>query len=107
MPYRFDATLKDLVAENLSDFATVFGLAETGPLSLLNVDLSTVSAATDIVFKRGDPPSEIVDLNFQSSADRLLPNRLHLYLKYLKSKRADGPPAYLWHLKYQVQAVNP
>lgn len=89
MPH-LDATLKDIVAEHLADFVTTFGLAGRGPLTLLNVDLSTVSAATDIVFQCGDPPGEIVDLNFQSGVDRLLPNRLHLYSSLLNF-RYDAP----------------
>ncbi len=90
MSHRFDATLKDIVAEYLADFAAAFGLVGSEPLSVLNVDLSTISAATDIVFKRGDPVREIVDVNFQSSADRLLPNRLHLYSSLL-NYRYDVP----------------
>ena len=69
MSHRFDATLKDIVAEYLADFVAAFGLANNRPLSLLNVDLSTVSAATDIVFKRGDPPDD-GDLRFGRPSGR-------------------------------------
>jgi hypothetical protein len=37
-------------------------------VTLLNVDLSTVTTATDVVIGLGDPLEEIVHLEFQSSA---------------------------------------
>jgi hypothetical protein len=43
------------------------------------VDLSTISAATDVAFGFGQPLQEIVDLNFQSGPDAALDARLHLY----------------------------
>jgi hypothetical protein len=43
------------------------------------VDLSTISAATDVAFGFGEPLQEIVDLNFQSGPDPIVPARLHLY----------------------------
>jgi predicted transposase YdaD len=49
------------------------------PASRLNVDLSTLSAATDVAFGFGDPLQEIADLNFQSGPDRELAARMHLY----------------------------
>jgi hypothetical protein len=38
------------------------------PVKLLNVDLSTVTTATDLVVGLGDPLAEIIHLDFQSSA---------------------------------------
>lgn len=90
MAFRFDATLKDIVAQHPGDFAAAFGLTGIEPVRVLNVDLSTISAASDIVLKRGEPPVEIVDLNFQSGPDGKLPQRLHLYsalLNYVTSCR--------------------
>src|SRR5208282_103296 len=49
------------------------------PARTLNVDLSTVSAATDVAFGFGEPLQEIVDINFQSGPDPKLDARLHLY----------------------------
>jgi len=46
---------------------------------VLNVDLSTVSAATDIALGHGDPLVAITDLNFQAGPDLHLPDRLLLY----------------------------
>jgi len=63
-----------------------FGLREFEPLRPLNVDLSTVTAATDIALGQGDPPERVVDLNFQSGPAEDLPARVLLYnaLLYLR-----------------------
>ncbi len=79
MPLRFDATLKDLVQHFLHDYEVQMGLSDLGPLTPLNVDLSTVTAATDIALGHGDPPDHIVDINFQSGPDEDLPARVLLY----------------------------
>ncbi len=78
MSFPFDATLKDIVAQHPEDFVPVFGLPHA-TVTALNVDLSTLSAATDVAFGFGRPITEIVDLNFQSGPDARLPARLHLY----------------------------
>ena len=46
---------------------------------VLNVDLSTLSAATDVAYGFGIPLESIADLNFQSSQDAGLPERVLLY----------------------------
>jgi predicted transposase YdaD len=79
MSLRFDATLKDLVQHFLHDYEVLMGLSDLGPLTPLNVDLSTVTAATDIALGHGDPPDQIVDINFQSGPDEDLPARILLY----------------------------
>jgi hypothetical protein len=79
MPLPFDATLKDLVARFPADYGREFDLAGPVPLVALNVDLSTITAATDVVLGRGDPPDALIDINFQSAwADDLLA-RILLY----------------------------
>jgi hypothetical protein len=45
---------------------------------VLNVHLSTISAATDVALGYGKPLREVVDLNFQSGPDPGLPGRLRL-----------------------------
>jgi hypothetical protein len=79
MSLRFDATLKGIVAPRPADFAPVFNFPSLLPAQALNVDLSTISAATDVAFGFGAPLQEIVDLNFQSGPDPALLERLHLY----------------------------
>jgi hypothetical protein len=69
MSMPFDATLKGLARDYPADFLTVFDRPPTGPLSLLNVDLSTVTTAADLVVGLGDPREAVVHIDFQSSAD--------------------------------------
>lgn len=83
MPLPFDATLKDVVASHPLDFVAAFGMPTDLPAATLNVDLSTISAATDVVFGFGDPVREIVDLNFQSGPDPALAARLLVYSSLL------------------------
>ncbi|MGH7139400.1 MAG: hypothetical protein ACREHD_26955 [Pirellulales bacterium] len=68
MPMTFDATLKDLAREHPLGFLSEFYRPPTLPIQLLNVDLSAVTRAADFVVALGDPPIEVVDLEFQSSA---------------------------------------
>jgi predicted transposase YdaD len=79
MPLPFDATLKDLVTSYAADFAAQFGLGDLKPLVPLNVDLSMLSAATDVALGHGDPPDLVVDLNFQTNAEDNLARRVLLY----------------------------
>jgi hypothetical protein len=65
---KFDATLKDLGREHPHGFLTAFDQPPTLPVSLLNVDLSTVTTAADLVLGLGDPVQEIIHMDFQASA---------------------------------------
>lgn len=86
MSHRFDATLKNIVVDHPSEFAPVFNFPRTEPATPLNVDLSTVTAATDVAFGLGVPIHEIVDLNFQSGPDPDLPSRLLVYNALLHAR---------------------
>lgn len=79
MAFRFDATMKELVRLTAADYAEYFNLPRGRPAQLLNVDLSTLSAATDAALGFGEPLEEIADLNFQSGPDAALPERGLLY----------------------------
>lgn len=87
MAMTFDATLKDMARESPEGFLTVFDRPPKLPVSLLNVDLSTVTAAADLILGLGDPLEEIIQLDFQSSAaawkhaDLMVYNSL-LYARY-------------------------
>ena len=69
MSLEFDATLKGLARNRPSAFVTVFDAPPTVPVSLLNVDLSTVTRSADLVFGLGEPLREILHLDCQSSAN--------------------------------------
>jgi len=79
MAHPFDVTLKEMLVQHPEDFTPVFALPRITPARALNVDLSTISAATDVAFGFGQPLQEIVDLNFQSGPDPGLAARMHLY----------------------------
>jgi hypothetical protein len=68
MPLRFDAALKDLGCGHPHAFLSTFDAPPTDPVAVLNVDLSTVTTAADVVYGIGNPLREIVHLDFQSSA---------------------------------------
>src|SRR5437868_5752845 len=89
MSHPFDATLKEIVSQTPGDFQAEFRLPASEPVTTLNVDLSTISAATDVALGFGQPLKEVVDLNFQSGPDSTVVARLHLYNAVL-------------HLKYMV-----
>jgi hypothetical protein len=79
MSHTFDATLKGILGEAPADLRKPFRLPAIEPARSLNVDLSTISAATDVAIGFGDPLQKIVDLNFQSGPDPYVDARLHLY----------------------------
>ena len=68
MATTFDATLKDMGRDSPQGFLAAFDRPPTVPVKLLNVDLSTVTMAADLVVGLGDPLAEIIQLDFQSSA---------------------------------------
>jgi hypothetical protein len=69
MSMPFDATLKDLGADHPHDFLSFFDRPPSKPLRPLNVDLSTVSTAADLVVGLGQPLVEIIHIDFQSNAN--------------------------------------
>jgi hypothetical protein len=68
MAMTFDATLKDMGRDSPHGFLATFDRPPTLPVKLLNVDLSTVTTAADLILGLGEPLEEIVHLDFQSSA---------------------------------------
>jgi hypothetical protein len=66
----YDATMKDLGAGYPLDFLATFDRATTERTRPINIDLSTVTTAADIVLGLGEPLREIVHMDFQASADR-------------------------------------
>jgi hypothetical protein len=60
--------LKDMGRASPEGFLAAFDRPPTGPVRLLNVDLSTVTASADLVLGLGEPLEEIIHIDFQSSA---------------------------------------
>src|SRR5258705_4407760 len=106
MSHRFDATLKDMVARDPVAFVPVFRLPANEPATPLNVDLSTISAATDVALGFGKPLREIVDLNFQTGPDPGLPGRLLLYNAALHARYAAPVRSTLVLLRPKADAAN-
>jgi hypothetical protein len=65
MPFPFDATMKDLADVGPVDFVATFDAPPKDPVRTLNVDLSTVTTAADLVFGIGDPLREVVHIDCQ------------------------------------------
>jgi hypothetical protein len=68
MAMTFDATLKDMGRDSPKGFLAAFDRRPSLPVKLLNVDLSTVTTAADLILGLGEPLEEIIQLDFQSSA---------------------------------------
>src|SRR5438874_13599906 len=68
MAMTFDATLKDMGRDSPQGFLAAFDRRPILPVKLLNVDLSTVTTAADLILGLGEPLEEIIQLDFQSSA---------------------------------------
>jgi hypothetical protein len=64
----FDATLKDMGRDAPADFLKTFDRTPVEPLTLLNVDLSTVTTSADLIIGVGDLLVEVIHIDFQSSA---------------------------------------
>ncbi|HET6881440.1 MAG TPA: hypothetical protein VFI31_14855 [Pirellulales bacterium] len=68
MAMTFDATLKDLGRDCPLGVLAEFDQPPLLPVRMLNVDLSAVTKAADLVLGIGEPLQEIVHIEFQSSA---------------------------------------
>ena len=84
MPFPFDAAVKDLAAPLSRRLRFGFPAWKHRGHPALNVDLSVISAATDVVLGHGDPPTSILDLNFQSGPDIDLSDRICMYNAVLR-----------------------
>ncbi len=105
MPKTFDATTKELLASDPRGWAELLLGRPLPGVSILNADLSTITAEADTVLLVEDEPSWLVHVEFQTRYDPALPRRLQRYnvlLNYrhdrpvrsivlLLCKEADGP----------------
>src|SRR5438552_3042589 len=79
MPFPFDAALKELAQISPGDLLAEIAWPADGPVRVLNVDLSAVSASGDFVLGIGDPLQYIVSVEFQAGPDAALAQRVLLY----------------------------
>jgi hypothetical protein len=87
MPRPYDATVKDLAAQEPAEFVACFDTPTDRSVTLLNVDLSTVMTAADVVFGIGEPLAEIVHLDAQAGASAT--KHLDVLLTGLRLKAPD------------------
>jgi hypothetical protein len=78
MAMTFDATLKDMGRDSAPGFLASFDQPPTRPVKLLNVDLSTVTTAADLLVGLGEPLAEIVHLDVPLAMLGRLPEGLSL-----------------------------
>ena len=107
MPGPFDTTLKALIQAYPADWISFLGVAPTGPVEVVDANLSTVTAEVDKVLQVGGPDPWLVHLEFQSSYDPTIGKRMYRYSALLHGDRdllvesvlvllrasADGPAA--------------
>ena len=85
MSQPFDAVLKDIVRRHVADYAAEFRLPNAS--TVLDVDLSTVSAATDVVLADAIPPRlGVTTLDFQSRHDEHIDDRILMYHALLRGR---------------------
>jgi hypothetical protein len=78
-PKEFDATFKDLAQDAPTDFLSAFDGPPDTTVEVLNVDLSTVTTAADLVFGIGKPLREIVHIDAQAGPDADLHRNVLVY----------------------------
>ena len=90
MPKPFDATTKYLLQVDPAAWLAVASLVPDGVVTLLDTDLSTVSAAADALIRIDGPEPWLAHIEFQTSRDDLLAWRLLRY-NVLSSDRHELP----------------
>src|SRR6266508_4531159 len=82
----FDATTKQLVEAYPDSWLVYLGLQPAGPVAVVDADLATVTAEADKVLRVDAPAPWLLHLEFQTSADRALAQRLLRYIVLLHSR---------------------
>jgi hypothetical protein len=79
VPGPFDTTLKSLIQAYPADWIAFLRLTSPGPVEVVDANLSTVTAEVDKVMRVGDATPWLVHLEFQSSYDPTIGQRLVRY----------------------------
>ncbi len=88
MSKRFDAILKHLPEEYPQDWAWIAGVDRSTSVTVIDADVSTVSAAADKVLRIGDRDPWILHLEFQASRDAKLGDRMLQYNVLLRNRHS-------------------
>lgn len=86
----FDALTRSLLESHPADWLTLLGLIHGEPASVVNSDVSTVTAEADKVIRVDGPEPWLVHIELQTSFDGTLPRRLLRY-NTLLNVRHDLP----------------
>jgi hypothetical protein len=92
VPGPFDTTTTYLVQTYPGDWLAFLGLDDDGPIEIVDASIATVSAEVDKVVKVGGPSPWLAHLEFQSSYDTTIGQRLARYNTMLHA-RHDLPVA--------------
>jgi predicted transposase YdaD len=87
VPGPFDTTLKALVQAYPADWIAFLGLSPAGPVEVVDANLATVTAEVDKVMQVGGAEPWLVHLEFQSSYDPTIDQRMHRYNALLDGDR--------------------
>jgi predicted transposase YdaD len=75
----YDATTKDLLETAPADWLAFLGRPATGPVRLIDADVSTITAQADKVIRIDDDPPWLLHLELQASHEVAMPRRLLRY----------------------------
>lgn len=88
VPGPFDTTTRYLVETYPADWLSFLGFEPDGPIEVIDANLTTVSAAVDKVVRvRSTRAGWLVHVEFQSSYDPTIGDRLHSYNAIIVEKR--------------------
>lgn len=90
MAKQYDSTLKLLIERHPIDWLTFCGVEPHGPVSLVDSDVSTLSAAADRVIRVDEVSPWLENIELQASYDSQLAERTHFYSTLLS--RRHGLP---------------
>jgi predicted transposase YdaD len=75
----FDASLKELIERYPADWLALTGQTASGPVQVIDADVSSISAAADKVIRVPDSAPWLLHLEMQSSPKSGLAEQLHWY----------------------------
>jgi hypothetical protein len=103
----FDATVKELIEEDAPSWAQAFGSARAQRVSLIDADVSTVTAAADKVLRvEGDGGPWLLDIEPEARYAADAPDRLLLYSTILRQRHRLPVRSVLLLLRREANASN-
>src|SRR5207253_11468456 len=88
MSKRYDWILKHLPEDYPQDWSLLAGVNQSTPVTVIDADVSTVTAAADKVLRIDEPKRWILHLEFQASYDSTLSERILQYNVLLRVRHS-------------------